>query len=43
VYLNKGDFAKSLENFNTFIQLDPENPEVAQVKSIMETIEKMKK
>jgi tetratricopeptide (TPR) repeat protein len=43
VYLNKGDFTKSLENFNIFIQLDPENPEVAQVKSIMETIEKMKK
>jgi tetratricopeptide (TPR) repeat protein len=43
VYLNKGDFAKSLENFNTFIKLDPENPEVAQVKSIIETIEKMKK
>jgi tetratricopeptide (TPR) repeat protein len=43
VYLNKGDFAKSLENFNTFIKLDPENPEVAQVKNIIETIEKMKK
>jgi tetratricopeptide (TPR) repeat protein len=43
VYLNKGDFAKALENFNTFISLDPENPEAAQVKSIVETIEKMKK
>jgi tetratricopeptide (TPR) repeat protein len=43
VYLNKGDFAKSLENFNTFIQLDPNNPEVAQVKNIIDTIEKMKK
>jgi len=43
VYLNKGDFDKSLENFNTFIKLDPENPEVVQVKSIIETIEKMKK
>jgi len=43
VYLNKGDFAKALENFNTFISLDPENPEAAQVKSIIETIEKMKK
>ena len=29
VYLNKGDFANSLENFNAFIRLDPENPEVA--------------
>ncbi len=43
VYLNKGDFAKALENFNAFISLDPENPEAAQVKSIIETIEKMKK
>lgn len=43
VYLNKGDFDKSLENFNAFIKLDPENPEVTQVKSIIETIEKMKK
>ena len=42
-YLNKGDFDKSLENFNAFIKLDPENPEVAQVKSMIETIEKMKK
>jgi len=43
VYLNKGDFAKSLENFNIFIQMDPENPEVAQVKNVMAAIEKMKK
>jgi len=43
VYLNKGDLDKALQNFNTFIQLDPENPEVPQVKSIIETIEKMKK
>ena len=43
VYLNKGDFAKSLENFNAFIKLDPENPEVPQVKNMIETIEKMKK
>jgi tetratricopeptide (TPR) repeat protein len=43
VYLNKGDFAKSLENFNAFIRLDPENPEVPQVKNMIETIEKMKK
>jgi tetratricopeptide (TPR) repeat protein len=43
VYLNKGDFAKALENFNAFIKRDPENPEVPQVKNIIETIEKMKK
>jgi len=43
VYLNKGDFAKSLESFNKFVQLDPESPEVPQVKNIIVTIEKMKK
>jgi tetratricopeptide (TPR) repeat protein len=43
VYLNKGDFAKALENFNTFLALDPENPEAGQVKTIIGTIEKMKK
>jgi Tfp pilus assembly protein PilF len=43
VYLNKGDFAKSLEYFNAFIQMDPENPEVAQVKNVIAAIEKMKK
>jgi len=43
VYLNKGDFAKSLEYFNDFVRLDPENPEVPQVKNIIGTIEKMKK
>jgi tetratricopeptide (TPR) repeat protein len=43
VYLNKGDFVKALENFNTFLSLDPENPEAGQVKTIIETIEKMKK
>jgi len=43
VYLNKGDFAKSLEAFNKFIGLDPESPEVPQVKNIIATVEKMKK
>jgi Flp pilus assembly protein TadD len=43
VYLNKGDLDKALENFNTFIQLAPDSPEVPQVKSMIETIEKMKK
>jgi len=42
-YLNKGDFSKSLEYFNKFIQMDPENPEVPQIKNIIATIEKMKK
>lgn len=43
VYLNKGDFASSLEYFNKFLEMDPENPEVPQVKNIIATIEKMKK
>jgi hypothetical protein len=34
---------KALESFNKFVQLDPENPEVSQVKNIIATIEKMKK
>lgn len=42
-YLNKGDYDKSLENFNTFIRIDPENPEVTQVKNVIAAIEKMKK
>jgi tetratricopeptide (TPR) repeat protein len=43
VYLNKGDFDKSLEAFRKFIELDSENPEAAQIKNIIATIEKMKK
>jgi predicted negative regulator of RcsB-dependent stress response len=43
VYLNKGDYAKALENFKTFVALDPGNPEVPNVKNVMEAIEKMKK
>jgi tetratricopeptide (TPR) repeat protein len=43
VYLNKGDFVKSLEYFNAFLQMDPENPEAAQVKNVIAAIEKMKK
>ena len=42
-YLNKGDFDKSLEYFNKFIELDPEHPEVTNVKNIITTIEKIKK
>jgi tetratricopeptide (TPR) repeat protein len=41
VYLNKGDFDKSLEYFNKFIEMDPENPEVAKVKNIITAVEKM--
>ena len=42
VYLNKGDFEKSLEYFNKFIEMDPENSDVPNVKNIIATIEKMK-
>jgi tetratricopeptide (TPR) repeat protein len=42
-YLNKGDFDKSLEYFNAFIEMDPENPEAPNVKNIIAAIEKMKK
>ncbi len=43
VYLNKGNFNKSLEYFSKFIEIDPENPEVPTVKNIIATIEKIKK
>jgi len=43
VYLNKGDMAKALEYLNKFVQMDPQNPEVPNVKNIIATIEKMKK
>jgi len=43
VYLNKGDFAKALEYFNQFIRMDPENPEVPNVKNVIAAIERMKK
>lgn len=43
VYLNKGDFGKALEYLRKFIEMDPENPEVLNVKNIIATIEKIKK
>lgn len=43
VYLNTGDYAKALENFKTFLALDPANPEAPNVKNVMEAIEKIKK
>jgi len=43
VYLNKGDFAKSLECLNKFIQMDPENQDAPQAKNMIEAIEKIKK
>ena len=43
VYLNKGDYAKALENFQAFIAMDPENPEAANAKAMIAAIEKIKK
>lgn len=43
VYLNKTEYDKSIENFNKFIQLDPDNPEVPNVRRMIESIEKLKK
>lgn len=43
VYLNKAEYDKSIENFNKFIQLDPDNPEVPNVKKMIEAVEKLKK
>lgn len=43
VYLNKADFEKSLEYFNKFLEIDPDSPEIPQVKNMIVAIEKMKK
>jgi len=43
VYLNKGDLDKALENLKKFLELDPQNPEAANVAAAIAAIEKMKK
>jgi len=43
IYLNKAEYDKSIENFSKFIQLNPDNPEVPNVRRMIETIEKLKK
>ncbi len=43
VYLNKGDFERALENLRKFVELDPQNPEAANVKAMIAAVEKMKK
>ncbi|MGD8534534.1 MAG: tetratricopeptide repeat protein [Candidatus Aminicenantes bacterium] len=43
VNLNKGDFGKAHQYFTKFVEMDPENPEVPNVKNIIATIEKIKK
>jgi tetratricopeptide (TPR) repeat protein len=42
VYLNKTDYAKAKENFAKFLTLEPEGETAAQVKGILEYLEKMK-
>ena len=43
VYLNKGDFDKAVENLKKFVELDPQNPEAANVTATIAAVEKMKK
>jgi tetratricopeptide (TPR) repeat protein len=40
-YVNKGEYKKAIDNFNKFVELDPQNPEVPQVKNIIAAIEKL--
>ncbi len=42
-YLNKGDYEKAKLNLNKFLELDPESPEIATVKNMVDYLEKMKK
>ena len=41
VYLNLGDMKKAVENFEKFIQLDPENPEVPNIKEVINGLKEM--
>ena len=40
-WLNKGDYAKSLQYLRQFVAMDPGSPETTQAKSVIETIEKI--
>lgn len=42
-FLNKGDFDKALANLRTFVELDPQNPEAANVRATIAAVEKMKR
>ncbi len=42
-FLNKGDFDKALANLRKFVELDPQNPEAANVRATIAAVEKMKK
>jgi len=39
--VNKGEYKKAIDNFNKFIELDPQNPEVPHVKNIIAAVEKL--
>ena len=43
VQLNKGDFDGALQNLRKFVELDPQNPEAANVRATIAAVEKMKK
>lgn len=42
-HLNKGNYDQALQYLNRFIEVDPENPQAAQARSMIETIKKIKK
>lgn len=42
-YLNKGDYEKAKLNLNKFLEFDPESPEIATVKNMVDYLEKIKK
>jgi tetratricopeptide (TPR) repeat protein len=42
-FLNKGDFDKALANLRTFLELDPQNPEAANIRATIAAVEKMKR
>jgi tetratricopeptide (TPR) repeat protein len=42
-YLNKGDFEKAKLNLKKFLEIDPNSPEAANVKNMIDYLEKIKK
>jgi len=41
VYLNLGDMKKAIEAFSKFVELDPENPEVPNIKEVIKGLKEM--
>jgi Tfp pilus assembly protein PilF len=39
VYMNLGDFTKAIDSMNTFLKLDPENPQAPVVKDIINSLQ----